>query len=176
MGTELTDQTQSESLPDMVAMAASGMVEEVATAMPPWLDERSASLVRAIIAILAQRHPYLRAVILYGSVARHEERPLSDPETSDIDLLLLLDLEPELSYIPYDRGIDLFHSIGIAESRYPHTPREVQVMLAWRDLADWDPTFVESVARDGILLWARGPLPACLAPVETRRSQAPSLP
>ncbi len=46
-------------------------------------------------------------------------------------------------------------------------------MLAVRDLADWDLTFVESVARDGILLWARGPLPSSLADVASRQSRPP---
>lgn len=36
------------------------------------------------------------------------------------------------------------------------------------DLADWDEMFVENVARDGLLLWARGPLPDVLAPVAER--------
>jgi predicted nucleotidyltransferase len=42
----------------------------------PWLDERTAGLVRAITATVARRHPDLWAIILYGSVARHDERPL----------------------------------------------------------------------------------------------------
>jgi predicted nucleotidyltransferase len=132
----------------------------------PWLDERTAALVREIVTTAIQRHPELRAVILYGSVARHEERPVHEEETSDVDLLFLIDLEPAVGYIPYDLHLGVFHSIGLAQVRYPYTPREVQVMLAWRDLEDWDPTFVESVARDGILLWARGPLPECLAAIQ----------
>lgn len=166
MGVELTG-TSANS-----ATSSSAPIDEAAVPVVPWLDERTAALVRATTATLAQRHPELRAVILYGSVARHEERPITDRHPSDVDLLLLLDLEPGQDYIAYDRRIALYESAGLADDRYPYAPREVQFMLAWRDLADWDETFVESVARDGILLFARGPLPAPLAPVAERRRQA----
>jgi len=36
------------------------------------------------------------------------------------------------------------------------------------DLAGLDACFVENVARDGRLLWARGPLPTALAPIAAR--------
>jgi predicted nucleotidyltransferase len=152
--------------------SSSAPVDEAAVPVMPWLDEQTAALVRATTAILAQRHPELRAVILYGSVARHEERPITDRHPSDVDLLLLVDLEPGQDYITYDRHIAIYESAGLADARYPYAPREVQLMLAWRDLVDWDETFVESVARDGILLFARGPLPAALAPVEERSRHA----
>ncbi len=153
MGTELTETT---------APAESDIP------VVPWLDERTAGLVRAITATVAHRHPDLRAVILYGSVARHEERSLDDTEPSDVDLLLLFDLEPGINRLPRDRTIAVFESVGLARDRYLYTPREVQIMLAVRDLADWDPAFVANVARDGLLLWSRGPLPAPLAAVEAR--------
>lgn len=154
------------------AASSSAPIDEAAVPVVPWLDERTAALVRAITATLAQRHPELRAVILYGSVARHEERPITGRHPSDVDLLLLVDLELGQDYIAYDRHIAIYESVGLADARCPYTPREVQLMLAWRDLADWDETFVESVARDGILLFARGPLPAPLAPVEERSRQS----
>lgn len=42
------------------------------------------------IVMLSVRHPDLLVVILYGSVARHEESPLDVPDPSDVDLLALL--------------------------------------------------------------------------------------
>ncbi len=57
---------------------------------------------------------------------------------------------------------------GLAEARCEYPPREVQTLPVVWDLADWDPTFVASVARDGILLWARGALPPALAGVAAR--------
>jgi hypothetical protein len=47
----------------------------------------------------------------------------------------------------------------------------MQVILATRDLTDWDPPFLEHVARDGVLLWARRPLPVALAPVAERAAR-----
>jgi predicted nucleotidyltransferase len=136
--------------------------------VPPWLDGQTASLVRAIVVEVASRHPDLRAALLFGSVARHEERPLTDAEPSDVDLLLLFDLEPHLSRLPYNRLLAIYEAVGEARGRYRHTPREVQVTLIARDLADWDPMFVSNLAHDGLLLWSRGPLPSALAEVETR--------
>jgi predicted nucleotidyltransferase len=133
----------------------------------PWLDSVTDNLVRAITATLANRHPSVLAVILYGSVARHEERTLADPHPSDVDLLVLFDSDsPRL---PFAEERAVFHSIGLARDRFLEAPREVQIMLASRHLREWDITFVAGVARDGIPLWAREPLPEVLAPVEARR-------
>lgn len=91
-------------------------------------------------------------------VARHEARPLDDVESSDVDLLLVLDLEPALDHLPLERRLAISHTIGLAEDRHRASPREVNVLTASRDLGEWDAPFVENVARDGILLWSRGPL------------------
>lgn len=128
----------------------------------PWLDAATAALVRSIVAEVARQHPDFRAAILFGSVARRDERPLSDPDPSDVDLFLLFDLEPELRSLPDERFMSIFRSIGRARDRHRHTPREVQVFIGVRDLVDWDPLFVENLTRDGIILWQRGPLPSSL--------------
>ncbi|HEV2582111.1 MAG TPA: nucleotidyltransferase domain-containing protein [Ktedonobacteraceae bacterium] len=49
---------------------------------PNWLDRETRALVKDIIRLLKARHPDLLAIILYGSVARHEERPLPAPLTA----------------------------------------------------------------------------------------------
>ncbi|HEX6122435.1 MAG TPA: nucleotidyltransferase domain-containing protein [Ktedonobacterales bacterium] len=134
----------------------------------PWLDQRTAALVRAIIVTVAQRHTNLRAAIAFGSAARHEKRALTDPEPSDVDLLLLFDTQPGETRLSYAESLAIFHSVGLARNHYLFTPREVEVLLAVNDLSDWDPSFVENVARDGVLLWARRQLPDVLAPVATR--------
>ncbi len=159
MGTELS-QTMAPSEADIP--------------VAPWLDDRTAGLVRAIVATVARRHPDLLAAILYGSVARHDERPLDDAEPSDVDLLLVFDLERELDRLPRERTIAIFDSMGLARDRYLYTPREVQIMLAVRDLADWDPAFVANVAHEGLLLWSRGALPAPLTGIEMRSPLRPS--
>ena|SRR5438132_1488107 len=53
----------------------------------------------------------------------------------------------------------LSHSLGLAYTRHLDAPREVQVQFASRTLQEWDPTFIANVARDGIILFKRGPLP-----------------
>lgn len=142
-------------------------IEERALPLVPWMDSETAALIRAIVVAVARRHPDLRAAILFGSVARREMRPLDDAEPSDVDLLLVFDLEPELDHLPLERRIAISHTIGLAEDRHRAAPREINVFTAVRDLSDWDATFVENIARDGILLWSRGPLAGPLASLPT---------
>lgn len=128
--------------------------------IPPWLDSETSALVRDKIEMLVSRHPDILAIILYGSVARHEERSLDEPDPSDVDLLAILD--GDRSSIR-SQGLALFHSMGLAENRHLQAPREVNVMLSSRTSQEWDPTFIDNVKRDGIVLYQRGELPAPFA-------------
>ena len=127
-------------------MLADGYRESVS--LPPWLDAQTSALVRDIVVTLARHYPDLLAIILFGSVARREERPLSDPEPGDVDLLALFESDEDPVYLA--RGLDITHTIGLARNRHLDAPRDVQVMFA-------------NLARDGLPLWARGPLPAPLS-------------
>ncbi len=129
--------------------------------LPPWLDSETRALVKDIIEYISRRHSNLIAIILYGSVARHEERPLAASNTSDVDLLAVLDSDN--SHIALIEGDALFHTLGLANTRHLDAPREVQVMFSSRTMEEWDPTFIANVKRDGIILYARGSLPAPLA-------------
>lgn len=135
--------------------------EDIEATLIPWLDGATDALVRDLIATLAERHPDLLAIILYGSLARRDERPLSDPRPSDVDLLAVFDTDDE--QVAVHQGGAIFHSIGLAKCRHLDASREVQVLMASRTLGEWDPTFVANVARDGRVLFARGQLPAPLA-------------
>ncbi len=129
--------------------------------LPSWLDSETRALIKDIIDLLSERHPDLVAVILYGSVARHEERSLDTPHPSDVDLLVVLDSDDQ--YVALHQGDALSHTLGLAYSRHLDAPRDVQVQFASRTLQEWDPTFIVNVKRDGIVLFARGPLPAPFA-------------
>ena len=123
--------------------------------MVPWLDEQTLMLVAAIIAAVAAEHAAVQAVILFGSVARHEERLLDDPYPSDVDLILLVTPDPVRQRLPYAQQLALWRTIGDVEYQHRDAPREVQVTLVETTLADWDELFITNVARDGILLWKR---------------------
>lgn len=142
--------------------------ESVMVSVPAWLDGSSSALVRDIVVTLAHHHPDVRAVILFGSVARHDEHPLADSQPSDVDLLAIFDTDEDPTHLP--RGLEITHTIGLARNRHLDAPREIQLMFATRDLREWDSTFVANVARDGILLWARGSLPVALSAIEQRPS------
>jgi predicted nucleotidyltransferase len=129
--------------------------------IPIWLDKATRALVEDIIRLLSDRHPDLLAVILYGSVARHEERPLEAPDPSDVDLLAVFDSDDTL--LDVHQGDSLSHTLGLAYDRHLDAPREVKVMFTSRTLQEWDPTSITNVKRDGIVLFTRGPLPAPLA-------------
>ncbi len=129
--------------------------------IPIWLDRATHALVEDIIDLLSERHPDLLAVMLYGSVARHEERPSDAFNSSDVDLLAVFDSEDLL--VDVHQGDTLSHTLGLAYTRHVDAPREVQVLFASRSLQEWDPTFIANVSRDGILLSTRGSLPAPFA-------------
>jgi len=129
--------------------------------IPIWLDESTRVLIEDIIKLLAERHADLLAVILYGSVARHEERPADAFNASDVDLLAVFDSDDPL--LDVHRGDILSHTLGLAYTRHLDAPREVQVMFASRTLQEWDPTFIANISRDGMLLYTGGTLPAPFA-------------
>jgi predicted nucleotidyltransferase len=99
-------------------------------------------------------------VVLFGSVARHEERTPDDDSPSDVDLLVIFDTTDRLVK-PYRE--DIFATIIDAYAHHLDAPREVNVLLSDRTMQTWDSLFLENLARDGILLYARGSLPAPLA-------------
>ena len=129
--------------------------------IPVWLDRATRALVEDIIGLLSERHPDLLAIILYGSVARHEERALDAFDSSDVDLLAVFDSDDPL--VDVHQGDSLSHTLGLAYTRHLDAPREVHVLFTSRSLQEWDPTFIANVSRDGILLYKRGPLPAPFA-------------
>lgn len=132
-----------------------------ANALPSWLDDETCALITDMIEVLAEQRADLVAVILYGSVARHEERPLDDADPSDVDLLVILDSDDP--HVVLRQYVALFRTLGMAHERHLDTPREVDVMFSTRTLQEWDPTFIANVQRDGIVLFARGSLPVPFA-------------
>jgi hypothetical protein len=155
MGTQLTDQAE-QTVPQVPTI--------------PWLDPATAAGVVDIVQSLAAEHPEAYAVILFGSVARCEERSLDGPEPSDVDLLLLLDVRVTGEHVrgwTREQEVALVHTVGEADYRH-RSPREIKCIFATRSLDRCDDYFVEHVAHDGILLWARGPLPAQLSAIAER--------
>lgn len=129
--------------------------------LPTWLDKATYALAKDTVRMLTQRYAdILLAVILFGSVARHEERPVDDSYPSDVDLLAIFDTTDRLVK-PYRE--DIFATIIDAYARHLDALRDVNVLLADRTMQTWDPMFLDNIAHDGILLYARGSLPAQLA-------------
>ncbi len=136
-------------------------------AVVPWLDHKTSALVASIVAVVAAEHPEVQAAILFGSAARHEERPLDDAHPSDVDMLLLVTPDPARQRLLYAQQLALWESIGEAQYRHRDAPREVEVTLVESTLTDWDELFVTNVARDGLLLWARDATAATLPSRQT---------
>lgn len=129
-------------------------------AIPPWLDEETSALVKDTVELLARRHPEVLANILYGSVARHEERPVDDPDPSDVDVLVVVNGNRDAVRAQL---LPLIHTAGLAEDRHLDAPREVKVMFSSRTSQEWDPEFIANLKRDGRILYRRGELPAPFA-------------
>lgn len=132
-----------------------------ANSLPSWLDDETCALITDMIKVLAEQRSDLVAVILYGSVARHEERPPNDTDPSDVDLLVILDCDD--SHMVLHQYVALFRILGLAHERHLDAPREVDVMFSTRTLQEWDSTFIANVRHDGIVLFARGLLPVPFA-------------
>ena len=128
------------------------------SALPAWLDAETRALVKDKIEALVSGHPDVLAIILYGSIARHEERPPDEPGTSDVDLLTVLATNDPREIV--SRLRTLVATMGQAENRHLSAPREVNVMFSSRTSREWDPEFLANVKRDGIILYQRGELPA----------------
>ncbi len=129
--------------------------------IPAWLDEATAALVKETVNLLIKRHTdILLAVILFGSVARHEERPPDDASPSDVDLLAIFDTTDRLVR-PYRE--DIFATIIDAYAHHLDAPREVNVLLSDRTMPTLDSMFLENLASDAILLSTRGSPPYPLA-------------
>jgi hypothetical protein len=58
---------------------------------------------------------------------------------------------------------DIFATIIETCALHLDAPREVNVLLSDRTMQTWDSMFLDNLARDGILLYARGSLPTPLA-------------
>lgn len=122
--------------------------------IPDWVDEKTHSLIKDLAETICQwDEKRTLAIILYGSVARHEERPLDDAAPSDVDLLFVFDTDNP--FAPYDWQVSII--LEDAYRRRLDAPREVNIMYATRDLHEWDEMFIENVARDGIMLYGEQP-------------------
>jgi predicted nucleotidyltransferase len=144
-----------------------GLIPEV-----PGLDAATNDYLRRLVALAVAANPDVEGVILFGSAARNELRPMTDAEPSDVDVLFLMTV-PSDSAPPRRITREQHLAISRAEvEAYPatfdRTLRQVRAIIADASFAGWDRAFVESIARDGRLLWARGALPVALAPVARR--------
>jgi len=113
--------------------------------IPAWLDDATSALVEETLSMLIKRHAnILLAVILFGSIARHEERPLDDSCPSDVDLLAIFDTTDRLVK-PYRE--DIFATI--IDACALHLDALVRSMCCSpTGHADWDAMFLDNIAHD----------------------------
>jgi len=186
MGDHINDDLISTGEGGVLGPGGDDPPDEEGLPLVPWLDAGTARCLCRIVALIARDAPDARAAIMFGSVARREARSLADPHPSDVDLLVLFASPSGGPGASAQRNGDaaqadaphggltarqhhiLSWAVVRAMAAFPEAARDVQVTGAQTHFAGWDPQFVEHVARDGILLWARGPLPSALAPVSAR--------
>lgn len=159
MGADLDQQRVTTSAP---SDAVGAVVASIS-----WLEYDTAAAITDVVQSLAEYHPEVQAVILFGSVARREQRLLDDSAPSDVDLLLVITPTSDGSvaqHLTHDQELAITQTIGEVDYRHRQA-RAINAVFIGCDLAGWDSLFIENVTRDGLLLWARGPLPAGLASV-----------
>ncbi len=132
-----------------------------------WLDTETAQYVRHVLTLLITQREDLRAAILFGSVARQQARPLADVHPSDVDVVLIFDTEHGRTTISGSQYSAVSATKVAVIDQYPNA-RDLQFALTLPTFAGWDTSFVENIARDGVLLWAREPLPPQLQAVQAR--------
>ncbi|SRR5579884_2382225 len=107
------------------------------------------------------RATYARIALVYGFTVLSVPLLLVLLQPSVIDTLPFLDtllLGGPLTFL-----LCRFTPLGHAQVHHLTAPREISLLLASRDLPEWRDEFIENVAREGIVLYARGPLPEPLA-------------
>ena len=179
-----------EQVSDPITPASTHTLEQQLPVVA-WLDPASANALRRLVSLLALGAPRVRAILLFGSVARHDERPLTDPAPSAVDLLVLFD--PPAALPPAAAG---HGQAGTAQPAQPAQQESltdqqqavlsqavVQALLAFPDAARdfhvtgaippfirWDASFLALVAQDGLLVWAATSPPDLPAPLDTLRT------
>ncbi len=121
--------------------------------IPSWLEPETSAYVKNIIDALASRHADLiQSIILYGSIARHDERPIDDPHPNYVDLLVVWKSNER------DDTAESLVNATLSEAFHRHldAPREVNILYGTPSMRTWDPMFPENVIRDGIPLY--GPM------------------
>ena len=147
------------------------MKKHYQTNIPSWIMPETASHLQDIIARLVDQHEdSILGIVLYGSFARHEARPLDDRDPSDLDLLILVNTDEEITGADYHA---VFHSLGLAHQQHLDDPQEIVVMLGTRHMREWDAMFVENIMRDGIVLYTSNNRYPSLRQLVTTADQAP---
>ncbi len=120
---EITGRTPAAERPPRVPATAPvrSAKPEKARRRLPWLDNQTAAEVDAIVEALASTQPEVLAVIVFGSMARHDERPLTNPEPSDVDLLIVV--TPGLAE---EAAVAIHDTIGMAGQPFGYTPRTIE--------------------------------------------------
>ena len=171
MRTQRTAPQQRHSSRQKRHIDESSPIPGTTNATIPWLDPLTSAELAVMSQSVEREQPAVLAMILFGSVARHDERLLSDVEPSDVDILLLVK-----NGLTEAEALAIHHTMGTAAMTCRPSPRAIEPLLVEIGLASWDASFVANVARDGLLLWTRGPLPTPLAAVERRTWPQPALP
>ena len=163
MGNDLEDMPQPDGI-----VTADSVVSTAELLLVFGLDQETAAYIRYVTLKNAETVPHALAAMLFGSVARHNARPLTDPCPSDVDVLVVCSPEGDQEEVSSEQHAALSRAVVSGYAAYPDAPRDVQVLAALTHFKGWDDPFVANVAREGVVLWARGPLPEVLSQLGER--------
>ena len=102
------------------------------------LDQETAAYIRYVTLQIAQTVPHALAALLFGSVARHNARPLTDPCPSDVDVLVVCSPEGDQEEVSSEQHAALSRAVVSGYEAYPNTLRDVEILGALTHFMGWD--------------------------------------
>ena len=133
----------------------------------PWLDPKTMYSIQTLVVKLVTTHSVICAVLLFGSIARHDEKPLDDTDPSDVDLLILYEA-PVPHHLSTGQSSSRLQELEIESSisgtasahLYVHpSPRECDLHIVPVTLHNESPLFIAGVVEDAVPLWCHDPWP-----------------
>lgn len=136
--------------------------------VPPWLDTNTFAPEWEIIRAVAGRLKGVLAMILYGAATHRQEfiRGKLGPVT--LELLVIMDTDDEQvvqkAHTPLKQILTTIRGFELTD----FDDLYMRFTFVSRDLREVESQLIATVAQDGLLIWARGPVPQVLAAVAMR--------
>lgn len=141
---------------------------DLAIVLPPWLDDDLYIGELEIVHAMILHLPDILAVILYGAAVHRQDFVSGGSGPVTLELLVIMDTDDE--QVALNAQISLTQILTTTHGFQPNDLSELYMRLTFvsRGLRERENQLIATVARDGLLIWARAPVPPVLAAVAMR--------